>query len=108
MKAKTRAFTILELMTVVCVLGALTGVAVPAFAGARHRAQESACAKNQAIFDQAKQLWMLDHGKTFDQPVLFKDLLPEYIEEPPICPAGGDYSLNGLDTETSCSIHGTK
>lgn len=103
---KSRAFTIVELMLVVTVLGVLLSVAIPAYAQAKGRSTGAACAKNRQLFDQAKQLWMIDNGKSYGDGVYFKDLLPEYIAEPPVCPGRGHYELHGLEGATSCSVHG--
>lgn len=99
------AFTIVELMVVVAVLGVLLAIAIPAYSGARERSTAGACQKNRQLLDQAKQLWMVDEGKVYTDTVLFKDLLPEYIAEPPVCPAKGHYSLNGLEGQTTCTAH---
>jgi prepilin-type N-terminal cleavage/methylation domain-containing protein len=101
----TAAFTIVELMVVVAVLGVLLAIAIPAYSGALERSSATACAKNRRLFDQAKQLWMVDQGKVYTDHVLFKDLLPEYVAEPPVCPAKGHYELNGLGAPTTCSVH---
>jgi prepilin-type N-terminal cleavage/methylation domain-containing protein len=107
MSACTRVsgFTIAELMVVVAVLGVILAIAIPAYSGAKERSTSGACAKNRQLFDQAKQLWMIDQGKVVADDVLFKDLLPEYIAEPPVCPTKGQYALNGLDLATTCSAH---
>lgn len=101
-----RGFTLAELMIVVCVIGVVLALAVPAYATSRERTRSNACAKNRELFDQAKQLWMIDNGKTTADEVYFKDLLPEYIAEPPVCPTKGHYDLHGLTGETSCTQHG--
>jgi prepilin-type N-terminal cleavage/methylation domain-containing protein len=98
-------FTITELMVVIAVLGVMLAIAIPAYSGSRERSASGACAKNRQLFDQAKQLWMIDQGKVSANEVLFKDLLPEYIAEPPVCPTKGQYALNGLGAETTCSVH---
>ena len=97
--------TMVELMVVVTVLGVILAMAIPAYSGARARSSETSCAKNRQILDQAKLLWMLDSGKVYSDEVLFKDLLPEYVAEPPYCAAKGHYVLNGLKGETTCTVH---
>jgi prepilin-type N-terminal cleavage/methylation domain-containing protein len=102
---KRKAFTLIELAIVVAILGVLTAIAVPAYANARVRTTEAACDKSRQAFQQAKMLWMVDNGKVFSDEVYFRDLLPEYIESPPLCPLKGTYSLNGQQGETTCSAH---
>ena len=100
-----RAFTIIELMIVVIVLAVLCGIAIPAYVTSRTHTQAAACEENRSAFDQAKLLWMMDNGKTATDEVYFRDLLPDYIETPPICPLKGTYFLNGLEGETTCTAH---
>ncbi len=101
----SRGFTIVELMVVVTILGVMLAIAIPAYSSARKRSSETSCARNRSILDQAKLLWMVDNGKVYSDEVLFKDLLPEYIAEPPYCEAKGQYVLNGLQGETTCTAH---
>jgi prepilin-type N-terminal cleavage/methylation domain-containing protein len=100
-----RAFTIVELMIVVIVLAVLSAMAIPAYVTSRTHSQGAACEENRRAFDQAKLLWMMDNGKVEGDDVFFRDLLPDYIEAPPICPLKGTYELNGLEGETTCSAH---
>jgi prepilin-type N-terminal cleavage/methylation domain-containing protein len=99
-------FTQVELMVVVTVIAVMLSIAIPAYSGARVRSSEKSCARNRQVLDQAKLLWMLDNGKVYSDEVRFKDLLPEYVEEPPVCEAKGHYVLNGLKGETACTVHG--
>ncbi len=102
---RKRGFTLVEMLIVVMVLGVMLAMAIPAYSSAHLRSTETACSKNRQLLDQAKLLWMVDNGKVYADAVLFKDLLPEYIAEPPVCPVKGHYSMNGLDGETTCSVH---
>lgn len=103
---RRRAFTLIELVIAVAVIGAMAAIAVPTFGKARVRTTETSCAKNRKALQHAKVLWQMDHEKLDSDEVLFRDLIPEYVQDPPICPMGGTYDLNGLTGETSCTVHG--
>jgi prepilin-type N-terminal cleavage/methylation domain-containing protein len=104
---RRRAFTLIELVIVIAVIGVMTGIAVPVYSKTRVRTTETSCAKNRRVLQDAKVLWMIDNGKTYSDEIYFKDLIPEYVAEPPVCPLGGTYELNGLTGEVTCSKHGS-
>lgn len=55
------AFTLLELLTVMAVLGVLAALLLPALGSARHRAQSVACLNNLRQWGLATQLYAADH-----------------------------------------------
>lgn len=97
----------IELVIAIAVIGVMAAVAVPTYSQTRVRTTETTCAKNRKLMQHSKMLWMIDHEKSDEDEVLFRDLIPEYVPEPPVCPMGGEYALNGLTREVSCSKHGS-
>jgi len=100
------AFTLVEIMIVVAIIGLLAAVAVPSIVRARETAQRTACIGNLRVIDGAKGTWALEtkRGST-DVPTdadLFGPML--YINPKPSCPANGTYSLNQVDTKPTCSV----
>ena len=49
-----RAFTLVEIMIVVLIIGVLLGIAVPNFARAREQARAKACIQQLRLIDSAK------------------------------------------------------
>ena len=62
------------------------------------------CDQNLSEIDYAKQQWAEDNDYPADPPT--PEDLELYLDGPfPVCPSGGVYEINGLDTPVSCSIH---
>jgi prepilin-type N-terminal cleavage/methylation domain-containing protein len=102
------AFTLVEIMIVVAIIGLLLAIAVPNFVKTRQLAQSRACMNNLRQIESAKQIWGVEHGKTGkDTPVESDWVGPLlYIKEMPRCPASGTYNFNSISTTPTCSIGG--
>jgi len=100
------AFTLVEIMIVVAIIGLLAAIAIPNFVKAREAAQRTACIQNLRAIDGAKSTWALEQKKgSTDTPVesdLFGTSL--YLREKPACPANGTYSLNQVDAKPACTV----
>jgi hypothetical protein len=73
-------------------------------------AQRNACINNLRQIDGAKQQWALEHNKTANAIPTPQDILPYLAAGPnptlPVCPAGGQYTLNAVGQPPTCSIPG--
>lgn len=102
---KRKAFTLIELMIVIAIIGILTAVAVPNFLRARRVSQTNACLANLRQIDGAIQMWALEKGKTANDTVTSLDVV-EYLGRGtgqfPKCPAGGVYLLTDVATKPTC------
>lgn len=56
------AFTLVEVMIVVAVIGLLATIAMPALAKARHQSQVTATASELRVFDEAFNMYEMDHA----------------------------------------------
>jgi len=103
---KTYAFTLVEIMIVVAVIGILAVIAIPNFVNARLKARESICMNNMRQIDSAKEQWALENGKaTTDTPSPAE--VSAYIRSGfPECPSNGTYTIEDLSTLPRCSEHG--
>jgi type IV pilus assembly protein PilA len=106
------AFTLVEIMIVVAIIGLLAAIAIASFTRARSTSQANACINNMHQIDGAVTEWSLEKGKkTGDSaPSLSTDLTP-YIRlnsssSIPTCPAGGSYTMNtvGAIPQITCSL----
>ena len=63
------AFTIVELMIVVSIIGTLAAISIPNLMKARHRARETVCINNLRLIDGASLQWALEFKAADNTPV---------------------------------------
>jgi general secretion pathway protein G len=90
---KRRAFTLVELMIAVLILGVLSAIAIPRITGGAFNAGVNACRKNVDIINSQIELyysrtglWPVDIGEVIKDPNYFPD-------GPPECPFKRPYIL---------------
>ena len=108
------AFTLVEIMIVVAIIGLLAGIAIPNFIKARETARKNACINNLRLIDSAIQQWALENNKNSSDPVDLAGLTvylnrggtgaingtsPGAVK----CPSGGTYSVGNVDAKPTCS-----
>ncbi len=112
-----RAFTLVEIMIVVLIIGILLAIAVPNFVKARETSRTNACIANLKQIEAAKQQWGMDNKKNATDSPAFTDLVGTgstgYIQAngstpggAPLCPSGGTYTIGDLNTLAACNITG--
>ena len=103
--SRKAGFTLVEIMIVVAIIGLLAAIAIPNFVKARTTAQKNACINNLRQIDGAKEQWALEQKKAPGANVADTDITP-YIKgnAMPLCPAGGAYTVNVVDTPPACSL----
>src|SRR5688572_1364652 len=84
------AFTLVEIMIVVAIIGLLAAIAIPNFVKARENAQINACVANLKQIDGAIQTWALEAKKKTGDAVDNTDIFGAtlYIRVEPTCPSG--------------------
>lgn len=112
---RRKAFTLVELMIVILVLGALAAIALPRLADRATEAKRGACLTNIATINSQTELYNTDPDNTGYPGNLMTDLLdnPLYFPDgPPVCPSGGDYAyINETNPEeagyyrVNCTVH---
>jgi prepilin-type N-terminal cleavage/methylation domain-containing protein len=110
MKSLRRAFTLVEIMIVVLIIGILVAIAVPNFVRARESARARACVANLRQMDSAKEQYAMDNrlaqGATMPAlSTLCGAGTTTYIKGgTPQCPSSGTYTLGNLGSDPVCSI----
>jgi len=101
-------FTLVEILIVILIIGILLAVAAPMFVRARENSQARSCQNNLKQILGAKERWAMDNQRgSSDTPTMAELAGPaQYIKAPPVCQAGGTYTLGRLDTPPTCSIGG--
>jgi prepilin-type N-terminal cleavage/methylation domain-containing protein len=104
-KLHRAAFTLVEIMIVVAIIGMLAAIAIPNFVKARNTAQANACINNMRQIDSAIQQWALEKGKRDSDPVIEAEV-QEYIKGNvmPTCPAGNAAYTVGPNVNSTPSV----
>jgi prepilin-type N-terminal cleavage/methylation domain-containing protein len=100
------AFTLVEIMIVVAIIGLLASIAIPNFVKARKLAQMRVCVGNLKAMEGAKATWALEHGKGSADVPSDADIFgpANYIVVKPACPENGTYMLNAVDARPACNV----
>ena len=100
------AFTLVEIMIVVAIIGLLAAIAIPNFVRARTTAQKNACINNLRQMDGAKEQWALENKKKSTDTYTLADLNP-YLKggTTPVCPSTGTYAPGAdVSQNPTCSL----
>ena len=78
------------------------------FKPGRSRCNGCACIANLKCIDGAKATWALENKKTNSEIPTNSDLFGPtlYLQQKPVCPAGGTYSIRAVDKKPRCTIPG--
>ena len=120
----TRAFTLVEIMIVVLIIGILLAIAVPSFISARESARAKACVGSLAQINSAKMQCSMENKLAAGSTATFSldgttatTLGPNgnyqlityggnsnYMRGIPRCPSGGVYSSGTVATPPTCDV----
>ena len=107
---RKRAFTLVEIMIVVLIIGILMAIAVPNFIQARTRSQISTCVSNLKQIEGAKEQWAMVNKKgATDTPTsteLVGSVTDGFIKTYPSCPTSGTYTIGNMSTRPVCTVAG--
>ena len=89
-----KGFTLVELLVVVLILGALAAIAIPRISQSAETAKINACNTNVDLINSQIELYFANEGKwpkDLDAIVGDEDYFPD---GPPECPLGDDYEYS--------------
>ncbi|WP_309720975.1 type II secretion system protein [Armatimonas sp.] len=108
-----KAFTLVEIMIVVLIIGILVAIAVPNFIKARETSRSRSCIQNLRQIESTVQQWAMTNNipSTHPNAVVIADLCVDhptwgnkYLKSMPICPSGGTYPNPMVNATPTCSI----
>lgn len=106
---ENKAFTLVEIMIVVAIIGLLIAIALPNFVKARNTARLNLCKNNLRLIGHGLEQWRVETNAAGDAAPAAIATLAEYIKGDalPTCPSAGVYSFGTGADDIDCSVHGT-
>lgn len=110
---RPRAFSLVEIMTVIAIVSILLVIAIPGWIRSRSVSQARVCQQNLRLIDEAKEMLALSEGLDAGAIVTWDDLYNptdralSYLDRGiPVCPSGGTYALHPISSYPECSLGG--
>ncbi|NQT23490.1 MAG: prepilin-type N-terminal cleavage/methylation domain-containing protein [Candidatus Omnitrophica bacterium] len=102
MSLNKKGFTLIEIITVVGILGLLVALAIPNFLKAREIARTNICKSNMKQISNAVELWATEESKQPGDIPDMSDLVPVFIRRWPSC-GGLPYEIPAVGEDPACS-----
>jgi prepilin-type N-terminal cleavage/methylation domain-containing protein len=85
------AFTLVEVMIVVAIIGLLAAISIPNYVKSRETTFRKSCMSNLRQLEGAVQSWALETKKASGDPIASAELFgsTNYLRKEIVCPAGG-------------------
>jgi prepilin-type N-terminal cleavage/methylation domain-containing protein len=101
-----RAFSLVEIMFVVTIIGLLAIIVLPSFLKSREESTRKACGNNLLQIYNAKLRWALENKKGGADVPTDAELFTTnaYIRVKPVCPGGGTYTIGPVDDPPTCTV----
>ncbi len=95
--SQKQGVTLVELLLVVLILGALAFIAIPRLTQTSQNAKENACQTNLDIINSQIEVYFVKTGAYPSEITQITENLNYFPDGAPGCPLGGTYSLNALN-----------
>jgi prepilin-type N-terminal cleavage/methylation domain-containing protein len=102
---QNQAFTLVEIMIVVAIIGLLAAIAIPNYVKARENTQLNSIYENLRILEDAKEQWALETRQMNGAPVDSVNVISNYIRGGVIKPVVNElYVPNPVGTPCGASL----
>ena len=102
---RRKGITLIELLIVVIILGALAAIAIPRMSQNSVTAKLRACQTNVATMNTQIEAYYADNDEWPVFATLTTD--PNYFpDSTPVCPSGGTYTMSGTTYRVDCDASG--
>ena len=106
----TRALTLIEIMIVMAIFGIVIMIAVNTWMRQRELGRGVVCQENLQKIDGSKEMYALNRNAPKQSLVDWDDIVEPnrmgYLKKEPACPGGGEYNLNRIGEDPTCSYNG--
>ena len=105
MMSQRKGFTLVELLIVVLIIGALAAIAIPRIGQSAATARANACATNVDTMNSQIEMFMANTGAW---PAAIGDVTGDtdyFPDGAPVCPFGTAYVLNGGTNRVDAHAH---
>ncbi|MFH1731178.1 MAG: prepilin-type N-terminal cleavage/methylation domain-containing protein [Planctomycetota bacterium] len=107
-KRKKDAFTLIELVVVIVILGILAAVAIPKYIDLSDKAEEASCKFQRGVVASASSIYynsLAAGGSTPTFPADYTATTLYADGSVPSCPTGGTWTYNSSTGKVTCSVH---
>ena len=110
MTVKTKGMSLVEVLVVVLILGALAAIAIPRIATSTTTANQNACDTNIAVINSAIEQYAANNDGSYpaDQAACNTNVTGSTTYFPdgaPACPTTGTYTYSAVTKRVSCDVH---
>ena len=103
-----RAFTLVEIMIVLAIFSIIIAIAVPTWVKQRALSRQRSCQENLRKINGAKEEWAMENKQPTTAVPVWENLVAAdgsgYLKRQPFCPGGGDYAINAVNVDATCTI----
>lgn len=105
---RRKAFTLVEIMIVVLIIGILLAVAVPSWVQTRSRSKAQQCIATLKRINDAKEFYAQENNIPNGAACTLADIMP-YFRAPsvPVCTEGGTQTVQPIGTDPTCTVGGS-